>query len=373
METCNHSARPNEGSSSFRRPLSFLIGGEPLHGSSPVADTGRALEAEGHKVTRVANIDATPPEEWRRLCHGHDVLIFIRYHGGGLQIRRQLYIARDEGSLVVRLWAGSDAWFAANRAIDRKNARRLAKAVDLNIAASRCVRERLSSVDIESSIVPPRADVSTDSEVRTKPLPPAILAYLLNGRQEFYGLSYVRAAALAFPEVPFIVVGDDTHLLGDLPNVESLGFVKDLSPVWARTGCLMRLTEHDSAPRMIETALSLGCYVIFNKPKEGCWLARTQTEVRQAVERFSAATTRNMDAPVFSAADQRRHAELILQEVTDALKEIPPAADQKLRISLLSAARQVYAPIRYVGWRFGNVKDQLSNRSFKLKNSRQTR
>ena len=342
---------PTSAPASKPAHLRFLIGGEPLSGSSPMADTGRALEVEGHEVTGCSDIDGEPQDRWRRLCRNHDVLIFIRYHGSGVQIRRQLRIARDEGLLIVRLWVGSDAWSAANCRVDRKSAARLRKLVDLNIAASEYVRERLRKVSIDSFLVPPRAEVVTDREARSAPLPPAVLSYLLNGRQEFYGLSYVRHAAEERPDVPFIVVGDDEHLLGDLPNVDSLGFVKDMEPVWQRTGCLMRMTEHDSAPRMIETALSHGCYVIFNKPKAGCWLAKSKEDVVEAVDRFTGATGRNSEAPVYTEEDRHQHARLLVEKVREALADRQPVRNQRLPIMVLNMRRSLYAPIRYLRWR----------------------
>ena len=325
-------------------------------GSSPVADTGRALSELGYDVTGRSAIDEVPPRHWRAFCQECDVLIFIRYHGGGPQIRRQLLIARDEGLLIARLWAGSDAYYAANQPIDRLSASRLDPIVDINIAASSVVKRRLSMIGINSVVVPPRADVVTDPGIAEEPLPPAVLAYLPNGRTDFYGASYVRRAAEALPSVPFLVVGDDAHTLGDLPNVESLGFVDDMDPVWERTGCLLRITEHDSAPRMIETALSRGCYVIFNKPHDGCWLARSEDQVVHAVGRFSTCTERNPERPVYSEAHKFRHGTQLIEILSEAQTAKAPTGDQRLQILALEMQRAMEMPIRYFRWRLARFR-----------------
>lgn len=344
-----------------------LIGGENLSGSSPLADSGTALSAAGIDVSGVSDIDGMPPDEWRRLCREHDVLIFIRYSARALTLRRQLRIARDENMLIVRLWAGTDAWLAAKDPVSRKSASRLAKLTDLNIASSKFVRRRLQKAGIASAIVPPRADVVTDPSLRDEPLPPAVLTYLLNHRQTFYGLPYIRAAAEALPHIPFIVVGDDEHLLGDLPNVESLGFVRDLDQVWPRVGCLVRMTGHDSAPRMIESALSWGCYVIFNKTKAGCWLANTEEELIAALRTFSQLDCRNPDAPTFSEDDRNQHAEMLIEEIEWARSTKERPGWQKLHILMLEVQKLLWRPFSPFRWR---IEARRARRRKQLEKSR---
>ena len=130
-------------------------------------------------------------------------------------------------------------------------------------------------------------------EPQRGPIPRDILVYLPTHRAQFYGEDVVGAVIRANPDLNFIVVADVQHRFKDCRNVESLGWVDDMRPIYDRTGCLLRMTQHDSLPRMAIETLLLGKYAICSYEFPGCWTAKNFLDVQKWISVFRMRTFAN--------------------------------------------------------------------------------
>jgi hypothetical protein len=140
-----------------------------------------------------------------------------------------------------------------------------------------------------------QAEVLPLSPIGNEPiLPPAadpftLLSYLPDHKFEFYGGPSVYAAAAAFPDVRFLVVGGSGDERPAPGNVVSLGVVEDMTDVYARTHVLLRHARHDGLPYMVLEALNFGRHAIWNYPIPGVRVAVSQEEVLRQIDDCRAA------------------------------------------------------------------------------------
>lgn len=124
-------------------------------------------------------------------------------------------------------------------------------------------------------------------EPRDVPLPdrPAVLSYWAPERREFYGGPILDALAEEFPDVPFLIVGNDGHGQPQHPNMTYLGRLESLEDVYRQTSILVRLPEHDSLSAMVLEMLGRGRRVIYSRPFPHTEHATTPEEARAALRR----------------------------------------------------------------------------------------
>ena len=120
-------------------------------------------------------------------------------------------------------------------------------------------------------------------DLRERPAPAGVLAYLPDDRADFYGGQVIYAAARQLPEIPFAVVAGTQKRQPAIPNVRYLGWVSDIAPLYEQYPILLRAARHDGLPKMVLEALAFGNQVIFEYPLAGCRHARTEAEVVAAV------------------------------------------------------------------------------------------
>ena len=101
-----------------------------------------------------------------------------------------------------------------------------------------------------------------------------VVTYLPSPERSSTASSVLERVMTANPDLRFIVPADETHALAAHSNVESLGWVTDMRRLYARAGCILRITEHDGLPRMLIEGLLRGMYAIDSWPMDGCWQAR---------------------------------------------------------------------------------------------------
>ena len=178
-----------------------------------------------------------------------------------------------------------------------RNARRTDWIVSKNIAAAPHLVDELETIGIRAQYVPSVIDSDMSSIVMadwahgTKP----VLVYLPGRRKKFFGIDAIEPVVGSNPDLTFIVVADETHSLATYPNVESLGWVADMSKLYLRAGCVLRVTEHDGLPRMLIEAMLRGLYASYSWPLVGCWRARTPLEIDAALVRYRSATRPNIE------------------------------------------------------------------------------
>jgi hypothetical protein len=279
-----------------RRRLRILLGGEEPVRSAPSLSLGEALRGQGIEVVYSHGVESLSTKSWISAVRNCDAIIWVGYHGPGLYVVKQLALAVACGCPVIRWWVGSDVLHCLLDPGSRARARILASFSAKNIAVAPHLVEELSSIGIRATMIPMVIDPGFRSTISPgSSCGKGILVYLPGARAAFYGEAIVEQVIRANPDLTFVIVGDDKHRFLGVGNVESLGWVSDMQPVYERVGCLLRVTEHDGLPRMVIEALLLGKYVIYSNRLPGTWSAKTYEEVQEGIDRFRGSTFLNTE------------------------------------------------------------------------------
>jgi hypothetical protein len=144
----------------------------------------------------------------------------------------------------------------------------------------------------EAGITATNVPLSVVETVEPAPPPPpplTLLSYLPTRKFDFYNGATVLSLASRFPDVRFLIVGDDGTDRGATKNVEFLGYQRDIDKVYARSHALLRLPRHDGLSYMVLEALNHGRQVIWNLPFEAARMGRTENEVACHIRELRAA------------------------------------------------------------------------------------
>ena len=278
------------------RPITALFAGENPVQSAPLLTLSNALKPyEIHPLFgEWREVDSL--SGWLRLVRASDVIVYLDYDGPDPYMLRRLVLAAALGKPIVRWWVGTDVLQCATDPASGRQARRLARFCTESIAVAPHLQRELACIGIQAAMIPSVVDPDFMTLPEpVGPLPPGVLVYLPAARGPFYGEEIIERAILANPEVPFIVVADEQHRFRGHANVESLGWVRDMKPVYSRTGCLLRMTQHDGLPRMVIEALLLGKFVISSYAFPGCWLATGFEDIQKCIARFRGSRSVNVE------------------------------------------------------------------------------
>lgn len=98
-----------------------------------------------------------------------------------------------------------------------------------------------------------------------------VLTYMPKNRQDFYGASSILKLAENNPDVQFIIAGSDKEDYTNLPaNVDPVGWVTDMEPLFNKAHVAIRFTEHDGLSNFILESLARGKQVIYNNKYTHC-------------------------------------------------------------------------------------------------------
>ena len=107
-----------------------------------------------------------------------------------------------------------------------------------------------------------------------------IITYLPEGKEQFYGIEFVKFIAEKHPELKIYIVGNENDSLS-LKNVKFLGKLsqEEMLKLYDKTTILLRIPKHDGLSLMLLEALIKGKEVIYcyNFPYTKC--ATTNEEV----------------------------------------------------------------------------------------------
>jgi hypothetical protein len=274
--------------------LRVLLAGEEPVKSAPCLSLAGALRGQGMEAVFSHGAESLSTISWLSAVRNCHAIVWVGYHGPDLYLVKQLALAVGLGRPVIRWWVGSDVLHCLCDPGSRARARIAASFSARNIAVAPHLVEELSSIGIRATMIPTVIDPEFRREIPTiNSCGKGILIYLPGTRAAFYGEAVVERAIRANPDLTFVIVGDDKHRFQGFGNVESLGWVSDMKPVYDRVGCLLRMTEHDGLPRMIIEALLLGKYVIYSHHLPGTWSAKNYEEVQDGIDRFRRAASPN--------------------------------------------------------------------------------
>ena len=272
----------------------MMLGEEPKH-SAPSLTLAKALAGLGIGV-RFVRADRLTRREWVEMVRGARAILFLTYGQVDVYVLSQLATAVAMDVPIVRWWVGTDVLNAISRSAVREHAQRLNRIVSANIAVAPHLVDELATIGIGARFVPSVLDpgLIPPTIVRWGKKVRPLLIYLPGTRKEFYRIDLMEPVIASNPDLEFLVVADHTHALALYPNVESLGWVPDMRPLYNRAGCVLRVTTHDGLPRTLMEALLRGLYAIYSWPLEGCWQARTPEEIAFALARYRQMKEPNM-------------------------------------------------------------------------------
>lgn len=262
--------------------------------SAPSLTLARVLHGLGLPTAFVSVRDLRRLD-WVRSLASVQAIVVVAYWAIDVYELSQLATAAALGVPIIRWWVGSDVLNALTDDNTRKSALQLDRIVSANVAVAPHLVAELSTAGIHARFVPSILDpVAVDAQ----PVPwregiKPILVYLPTTRKDFYGMQTVEPAIKSNPDLQFIVIADESHSLAGYRNVESVGWIDDMTTVYPRAGCVLRITAHDGLPRMLMEALLYGLYAIYSWPLTGCWLARTQPEISAALSKYRGTTAPN--------------------------------------------------------------------------------
>jgi len=193
----------------------------------------------------------------------------------GVYMRRfvvfSLILGKMFGKVSVCHWEGTDVMRATKETGFRLMALILNKFVDLNITFSENLQKELGHIGIDSVVWP----IPIDSEYfvidELPPIPEEFSVLCKIADDWLYGSDIFLKLAQDLPKVRFLVVpGKDKQpskllaRIGQVSNVDFLGWKNDMLEVYRRSSALLRLTEHDGLSYMVVEALALGRQVIWS-------------------------------------------------------------------------------------------------------------
>ena len=235
----------------------------------------RHVEAAGSRAIRIHR-DEPWGSKVRKMLPSQVV------YGTGFGFAAKLWaLARIMGKRTINHWVGTDVLMALEDPRLQPMAHKAARFIGQHLTVAPWLAEELATAGIRADLIPLVTPVRYD--LRERPAPAGVLAYLPDDRADFYGGQIVYAAARRLPEISFVVVAGTQQRQPALPNVRYLGWVGDIAPLYEQYPILLRSARHDGLPKMVLEALAFGNQVIFEYPLVGCRHARTETEVVAAV------------------------------------------------------------------------------------------
>ena len=301
--------------------MRILFCGEKPMRAAPSLTIARRLESAGCQAmfNRPADVAL---KQWIRRVLRADVLMYITYGPCHPWFMRRVGVAAMLGRPMIRWWVGSDVLNAIQDPAVAAAARRMDRFVFRNLTHVPRLAEELAGVGVRAQVIPPPAPPvpSATAPCWSPQLARSILVYLPAERADFYGARVVEELAERRPDVAFYLLRDDGKRFAGRANVVSMPWTDDMESVYAKIGCLLRITEHDGLSRMVVEALARGKHVIFSWPLEGCILAHNAAEAEQALRTIEAKGGPNLQGP-HAVADICSSREVWVQRVLAVMCE----------------------------------------------------
>lgn len=322
----------------------ILLLGEDSKTSAPTATLSRGFLRAGIS-SRFSNLtERDGLLSWRRSLKDVRGIIFVAYGRIDSYLMGQLAYAVSIGVPLTRWWVGTDVLNVTTDTATADSARSVGRIICANIAVAPHLVSELAIARIRALYIPSVIDSEASSLEMgpLSPVPKPILVYLPTDRQEFYGRHVLEAAVVRNPTLRFVIVGDESHSLAGHANVDSLGWVSDMRPIYDRCGCILRLTEHDGMPRMLIESLLRGMYAIYSWPLAGCWLARNLDEVQTGLTRYANTAGPNCDgrAAMLETVNGRPE-----RQIADIATRSAPVFRVRVRALRISASQKLTAKL----------------------------
>lgn len=193
-----------------------------------------------------------------------------------------LYLAKIFNKKVISHWIGTDVLLAK----ENKNFNKVLKYIDCNLTCSPVLKEELKEIGIDAIEIPivPNWNNTNYSKLPNKH---AILVYLPEKKEEFYGLEYVKYVAEKYPELKFYIVANNNDIL-KLKNVEFLGRLshEEMEKLYDKITILLRMPKHDGLSLMLMEALIKGKEIVYSYNFPYTRYATNKEEVKEEINKI---------------------------------------------------------------------------------------
>lgn len=228
------------------------------------------------------------------------------------------------GKKVVMHWVGTDV-LSAQEAVKENKALDLYRKNAIHFCEVEWIQDELLEIGVRAEKIN-IAVFEKEYELRNPSGSLCVLTYIPPNRAEFYGLNELRQLAFAFPKVSFLIAGTGPGVFDNLPdNIELLGWVKDMNPVFDRAHVCLRFPEHDGLSFFVLEALARGKQVMYRYSFQHCHSADTTEDLKKIltslVKRFDEGDSL-INAEGAEMVSNEYNREKVLGDLSRRLKEI---------------------------------------------------
>lgn len=198
--------------------------------------------------------------------------------GTTVQSRAFDWVLKKNKKLIIQ-WAGTDV-LVANESLKRGLGSLKYAYYAKNYCEAPWLIEELREVGIEAEQMI-FTGVKTSEPLKALPEKFRIFTYLGDGREEFYGKSFILNLSKIFPDIEFLIVGSNIEDTG--ANLKILGWLDGLDSVIENSTIHIRWTDHDSLANTVIETLQKGRYVIWKNPLEATICCESEDSVVKVI------------------------------------------------------------------------------------------
>lgn len=189
-------------------------------------------------------------------------------------------LAKLMGKKVIFYWIGTDCYF-----LQKNKKSFIIKRGDINIAHSLSLQKELRAFNIATDILtvlPQNIDLS----IGKMPKEHAVLFYIPEGREDFYGYTWIVELIKHFPQLAFHIVANGKTELFPYENAIVHGTIsaQEMNKLYNEISIVVRFPEHDSLSISIMEAMFKAKTIIYRYEQECTIQAKTLNEFIQRLE-----------------------------------------------------------------------------------------
>jgi hypothetical protein len=300
--------------------------GELDDGVSVSSHHAQALLETGQKVS-FAPLDGPRREDLRAV----DVIHLVTREQLSTQLFRRLVAARVSGIPMVRFWTGRDVLWAERHNPTRSISVALQKLGVLQHCRTDRMANDLATIGIDAAIGPV-VDPNLSDRAQPEPFPSQLtaLCYLPTRRREFCGGSLIDALIESLPDIRFLILGDSETDYGKHKNVESLGFVENISRTILRSTVVLQPRLDGALSRLSLEALSHGRHVISGRDWPFCHVASSTDDFVRTIRELRHAPSFNLDGREYVCSQYEKRA--AVGAMCELLKKMTHRSFSKRRV-----------------------------------------
>lgn len=250
-----------------------------LLGSTQIEHIERLFFNNGISVVNIG-------EKISNKCRIKNIISFIvllfkidtLYVVGQFGCLRHIRIAKFFGKKIIVHWIGTDVLNAMNNTEEYSFYR---CASIINLSGSSNLQKELLSIGIHASVIPIIPSGKLEYSLGQSTENHAVLVYMPEGREIFYGYEFVRELVLKHKKCEFHIVANSNTSLLPYKNVIFYGRISpvEMAELYNRISILLRLPEHDGLSLMLLEALGRGKQVIYTYEFPYC-----ETPISRSIE-----------------------------------------------------------------------------------------